>query len=104
MTEKKLITINATEARRHFGQVIEKAYRDEKHFVVEKNGTPVVAIIGLEDYENYRRMLALQLLEQLNRELNLQAQAQGVTEEKLLEMLEEDREEVFRERYGSIAP
>jgi len=45
-------TISAFYLRQHFAQVIQQVVRDKKHFHVEKNGLPVMAIIPIDEYVN----------------------------------------------------
>ena len=49
-------TIGAYEARRRFGQLIEEAYYKRDHFIVERSGRPMAAIVSIEDYEKWRRL------------------------------------------------
>lgn len=46
-------TINATEAKNRFGDVIRRAYQHREHLIVERGGIPVVAILPISDYEQY---------------------------------------------------
>jgi len=46
-----LVTIKASEARVHFGEVLKRVHSGEARLVVEKGGIPVVAIVSLEDLE-----------------------------------------------------
>lgn len=47
----KKITIPALHLRQHLGQVIHKVVMNKEHFILEKNGIPVLAVIPLEDYK-----------------------------------------------------
>ena len=49
----KIRTINATEAKNRFGDVIRRAYRGQEHLIVERDGIPVVAIVPISDYEQF---------------------------------------------------
>ena len=46
-----IATVNATEAKNRFGDVIRRAYRDKEHLIVERGGIPVVAIVPISDYQ-----------------------------------------------------
>jgi prevent-host-death family protein len=92
--------VPATEARIHFGEMLKRVYRDREHVVIEKDGLPVATLLSHSDYEEYRRLLALQQFENLNRELNREARALGLTEEQTLADLEVAKNRVFEEQYG----
>jgi prevent-host-death family protein len=92
--------IPATEIRNHLGELLNRVYRREEHLVVEKLGNPVAAIISMQDYEQYQRLLASARLIDLGRRVGAEAERQGLTEEKLLEELRAGRVEVYRERYA----
>ena len=93
-------TIAATEARIHFGDVLKRVHNKREHLIVEKDGLPIAAILSSADYEEYRRFLARQMLEEMNKTLNRDAQAQGYTEEQALEDMAKIKKEVYQERYG----
>jgi prevent-host-death family protein len=92
--------VGATEVRNNFGKFLSKVYRGEEHFVVEKGGISVAALIGMREYEEFQQWVAAQLLNEVGPMLHAAAQSQGITEEKLLEMMEEDREAVYQQEYG----
>ena len=50
MQPSKVSTITATEMQHKSGQIIRRAYTGHEHFIVERGGYPVVAIIPLEHY------------------------------------------------------
>lgn len=59
-------TLNTTDARRDFSQLLNQVYRREKRIIVEKSGIPVAAIVSIADLkriqqieERQRRNLAL---------------------------------------------
>lgn len=45
------ITIPALYLRQNLGKVIHRVVMDKDHFILEKNGIPVLAVIPLEDYQ-----------------------------------------------------
>lgn len=94
--------IGATEARKNFSQLVNLVHRREEHLVVEKLGIPVVAIISMQDYEQYQRFLAQRMHKDLGRKMGAEAEKQGLTEEKLFEELDRTRQEIFEERYGDL--
>ncbi len=48
--------VGAYEARRRFGQIIEEAYYRRDHFIVERAGRPMAAIVPVQDYERWQRL------------------------------------------------
>jgi prevent-host-death family protein len=93
--------IGATEVRNQFGKLLKEVHRGEKHFVVEKAGIPVAALISMREYEEFRRWLSIKLLNEMGRKLGAAAEQQGLTEERLIEEMEEDRRAVYAQTYGS---
>jgi len=94
------VTVGATEVRNHFGKFLKQVYQGDQHVVVEKSGIPVAALISMKEYEAFCRFLAKQIQHDLGRQLGEALKRQGITEEKLVELMEEDREAVYQERYG----
>jgi len=92
--------IPATEVRNKLGELLNRVYRREEHLVVEKLGIPVAAIISMQEYEQFRRLLAQQKLLALGHKVGAEADRQGLTEDKLQEELAETRKAVFAEKYG----
>jgi hypothetical protein len=45
-------TIPAVEARRHLGEIMKRAFKKGEHFIVEKSGIPMVAILNTTEYLN----------------------------------------------------
>ncbi len=48
-------TINASEARQHWSELLNKVFRKETRVIVEKSGIPVAAIISADDLERLSR-------------------------------------------------
>lgn len=96
--------IAATEVRNKLGELLNRVYRRQEHLVVEKLGIPVAAIISMQDYEQYQRMLAAARPTALGRKVGAEAERQGLTEEKLRQELRKTRQAVFQETYGEPAP
>jgi prevent-host-death family protein len=92
--------VGATEVRNHFGKFLKRVYRGEEHLVVEKSGIPVAALISMKEYEQFRCWLATQLHRDIGRKLGAEFERRGITEEDLVEMMEEDREAIYQKRYG----
>ena len=51
-------TINVTEARQKWSQLLNKVFRRETRVIVEKSGIPVAAIISAQDLERFNRLEA----------------------------------------------
>jgi prevent-host-death family protein len=86
--------IGATEVRNNFGKYLNRVHRGEEHLVVEKLGIPVAAVISIQEYEQYRRLLAARLHQDLDHQVGAEYERQGISEEQFLETMEEDRETV----------
>lgn len=53
---KSPTTITATELQKHSGQILRRTHQDGEHFVVERAGYLVVAIIPVADYQKLMAM------------------------------------------------
>ncbi len=93
-------TIAATQARIHFGEILKRVRRGRERIIVEKTGLAVAAILGREDYERYRRLLALQELARLNLSVNREMQARGISAEQARADLEATKNQIFEGQYG----
>jgi prevent-host-death family protein len=51
-------TINVTEARRGWSDLLNRVFRREARIIVEKSGIPVAAIISIHDFELFKLMTA----------------------------------------------
>ena len=91
----------ATDVRNNLGKLLHEVYRGDKHVMVEKGGIPVAALISMKDYEEFRRWLAQDLHQQLGRELGAEFKRRGITEEKLIDLMEEERKAGYEQQYGS---
>lgn len=43
--------ISATEMHKKRGEIIKRSYRNGEHFIVEKDGIPLVAIVPIQTYK-----------------------------------------------------
>jgi len=93
-------TISATQARIHFGEVIRRAYIGQEPVVVEKDGIPVVVILSFPSYEQLLKELKLARFERLSRAAGMDAERQGLSEERLEQEMEEIRSRRYQETYG----
>jgi prevent-host-death family protein len=50
--------IGVAEAKRHFSEVMVEVAREGKHFIIEKKGKPMVALVNIKDLETIERTAA----------------------------------------------
>lgn len=93
--------VGVTEVRNQLGKFLNLVHRGEEHLVIEKGGIPVAALIGMREYEKFQQWLAAQMIDELGPKLNAVAQRQGLTEDKLLELMEEDRDTIYQQEFQS---
>ena len=51
--------IGVAEAKRHFSEVMVEVAREGKHFIIEKKGKPMVALVNIKDLETIEQKGAL---------------------------------------------
>jgi prevent-host-death family protein len=93
-------TVSATEVRRRFGEMLKRAHNKEEHLIVERDGFPLAVIVPYDDYQVFMREHARRAFDRFSRALGNDVEGRGITEEQLVENLEDAKKEVFRERYG----
>ncbi|GEM_PF-1591775 len=105
-TSERLV-IEAVQAQHNFDDLFQRASQGEL-VIVEKEGSPAVAMISIAEYETLiqRREQAeqeerLRRFEQAARAIGEEVERLGITEEQMMEELEKTREEVYREFYGN---
>jgi antitoxin (DNA-binding transcriptional repressor) of toxin-antitoxin stability system len=54
-TMKPVKTITATELHKRRGEIILRCFRNGEHFIVERDGIPMVAIIPIGEYRSQQR-------------------------------------------------
>ena len=96
----KYSIIQVTELHRQLGKVIRKVALSDEHFVVEKGGLPVAVMMSMKEYERLVIDWKLKGFERLAKALGEEAERQGLTEEKLMAELEEDKRAIYEEIYG----
>ncbi len=89
--------VSATEARAHFGQVVQNVCEGNEHVIVERDGIPVIAILPISEYH---RLIKIGHFERLAYALGSEVEARGLTEETLAEEMKAIRREAFEECYG----
>ena len=98
-TEPMITAIPISKARLRLGELTNKVFRKENIYIISKSGLPVAAIISMDDFEKIPSLQLLKL-EKLGRALGEEAVKKGITEEKLEEMMEESKSQVYAETYG----
>jgi prevent-host-death family protein len=101
------VTIPATQAQRKFGDVIRRVFSGQEHFVVEKDGLPVMAIISMQEYDEFmkepeERDRRRREFRDLVRPFGEELERRGITEEQMMEDMEKTREKVYRKHCGNI--
>lgn len=86
----RMKTFAATEAKQRFGAVIDAAQREP--VVIRRQNRDVAIVLSPEDYERIRKFNTVELDKAWD-ELSRQAQANGLTEEILEEILADDSPE-----------
>lgn len=105
-TEQSMpVTISSTDVQRQFGQVVRRTYSGKEHFIVEKDGLPVVAIISLNEYEDFMRERSrqsrLKEFREATRAMGEEAEQLGLTEEDVEAKVEEIRQRLYEEHHGN---
>jgi prevent-host-death family protein len=104
------VTIPATDVHRNFGDLLRRAFSGREHFIVEKDGLPVVAIISKEEYDELvqereqhqlEKQQRLKRFEQIARQFGEEADRRGIDEEQLMADLEKTKSEVYHERHST---
>lgn len=50
---RKVTTISATTMHKQRGEIIKRCFRDKEHFIIEKDGVPLVALIPIDEYPHW---------------------------------------------------
>lgn len=82
-----MLTMTANEAKTHFGQLLDKAQRQPVQ--VTRHDRVVGVMIGADDYEAMRQFYADRLIKSMDK-IGARAEANGLTEEKLAELLADE--------------
>jgi prevent-host-death family protein len=102
------VTIPATEVHRNFAEVIRRAFSGSEHFVVEKEGLPVVAILSVPEFEELlrdreelrvERERRMKRFEKLAREAGEEIQERGLSEEDVDALVEQTRQDLYDNNY-----
>jgi prevent-host-death family protein len=93
-------TITATEIRRNFNTIIEWLHQHHEHAIIQQSGTPVAVLLPIAEYEQFLRYKRRMIFDQFTRDLGQEVEERGLSEEELMNELEETKREVFLEQYG----
>jgi len=80
--------ISATEAKQAFAAVIDKAQREP--VIIRRQNRDVAVIMSMEDYQRITQ-INIQEFQQFRQNIGSKAQKRGLTEDKLNELLSNDR-------------
>lgn len=93
--------VGAIDVQQNFDALLTQVDQGKEHLVVEKAGTPVAALIGIEEYEEFRRWLTERLMREVGPKLSEKAEKIGLTEESLEEQSKKSRSTVNQRHYGA---
>ena len=96
------IVFTATELRRNFTAIVQKIRRKREPAIIQSGGESVAVLLPMSEYENFLRYQRLAAFDNFARNLGRAVEKSGLTEEQLIEELEETKREVFREKYGDL--
>ena len=103
--QAKQVSMSSTNAQRQFGDVLRRVHSGEEHVVVQQNGLPLAVVISISEYDDLMKERDLReererRAEALSRKFGAEAQRRGITEEQLLDSLQETKQAVYQEKYG----
>lgn len=103
------VTIAATKAHRQFGDLIRRVFAGKEHFIVEKDGLPVMVMLSVSEYEELMqqrkqdeedRNARLRFFHEAARTIGEDVEKTGLTEEEMMDLLEESKHKVYEKFYG----
>ena len=100
------VTLRSTDVQRNFREVVNRAGSGNEHIIVERDGLPVIVMISLAEYrllmrERELRAERLKKFEAAARRAGQEFDRLGLSEEDIMAQLEETKQEVYDELYGS---
>jgi prevent-host-death family protein len=104
-SKSNAVVIPATQAHRNFGDLIKRAFSGREHFIVEKDGLPVVVIISMAEYESLMqqkeaREERLKQFEHAARAIGGEIEARGLSEEEIETQVDHIRQRLQQKRHG----
>lgn len=101
MTKSNVLhTVPVVDAHARFGEMITQARASQEPIVVDQDGTPVIVILSFDEYQHLLKDSRLARFEQFSRAAGLEAEQQGLTEERLDQEMEAIKQQLYQERYG----
>ena len=103
------VTISASQVHRKFGDLIRRAFSGKEHFIVEKDGLPVVVILSMAEYQELMeeherqeqdKQRRLKQFREAARAIGEEVEKSGLSEEEIMARLEETKRQVYQEYYG----
>lgn len=96
------ITFTTTEVRRNLTSIVRDLRKKRKSAIIQSGGESVAVLLSMPEYERLLRYQRLAEFNKLARAIGRDVEKSGLTEEQLMEELEETKREVFREQYGDL--
>lgn len=103
------VTIPATEVHRKFSELVRRAFSGKEHFIVEKEGLPVVVIMSMAEYQELMqererneqdKQRRLKQFREAARAIGEEVAKTGLSEEEMMEQLEETKHQIYQKHYG----
>lgn len=107
--EAKRAVVRATEAHRNFGDLLKRVFSGREHLIIERDGLPVAAMLPIAEYEALMQEHAereqdvqrrLKQFRQAAREIGEEFERLGITEEQMMEIVDQTRQELYDSHYG----
>ncbi|MCX7047291.1 MAG: type II toxin-antitoxin system prevent-host-death family antitoxin [Candidatus Sumerlaeota bacterium] len=92
--------IPVTEMRCHFGAVVSRLRKRQKHAIISNSGEPVAAFLSIPEYNRLMNQERLAAFYQFSVPLGRDIEAQGVDEKALIADMRKTKRRVAEERYG----
>ena len=96
------IIFTTTELRRNLTAIVQKIRRKRKPAIIQSGGESVAVLLPMSEYEGFLKYQRLAAFDNFARNIGRAVEKSGLTEEQLMEELEETKREVFRENYGDL--
>lgn len=100
------IPMHLTDVQRNFSEVVNRIVAGHEHIIVERDGLPVIVMLSVAEYqllmrERELRAERLKKFEASARRIGQAIESLGLREEEVMAQLEETKQEVYDEHYGS---
>ena len=97
-----LVTFTMTEVRRNLTAIVRQLRKKQKPAFIRSGDESVAVLLSMSAYEKLLRYQRLIEFQRTARTIGKAVEESDITEEQLLEELEETKREVFREQYGDL--